>query len=352
MGMPGRKVTSEGYRYGFNGQEKSTELDQNGNSMTAEYWQYDARLGRRWNVDPRANPSISPLSAFGNSPIFFMDVLGDTTVPSSPAGFAREGGSNGYLLKLSQEVSYQTDGRIYFVKDNNGDRFFIMEVPVLKSSGVGIHTYWDVERYYYSERPLSKGSPDSYSADAHWVPFLDAADQHMKVANEFVDGYGTILMKTALYAPTFFAGGGAGAANLVVKGWYWRAGIDAGGQMVTNGFDVTKLDVADVASSAFLAPGANAAFGGAVDVRPFASVDQIKIVGYNKRFETALIDFGFKYATGGNGAHGSFTNYILKNAGSQAYSKSQEVLIKETFRVTISVPFKAVRNQVKTSTGL
>jgi hypothetical protein len=51
MGMPGRKVASEGYRYGFNGQEKSTELDQDGNSMTAEYWQYDARLGRRWNVD-------------------------------------------------------------------------------------------------------------------------------------------------------------------------------------------------------------------------------------------------------------------------------------------------------------
>ncbi len=78
MGMPGRKVASENYRYGFNGQEKSTELDQNGNSMTAEFWQYDARLGRRWNVDPRPDVSISQYSSFANNPVIYSDPLGDT----------------------------------------------------------------------------------------------------------------------------------------------------------------------------------------------------------------------------------------------------------------------------------
>jgi len=42
----------EVYRYGFNGQEKTDELKGSGNHYTAEFWEYDSRLGRRWNVDP------------------------------------------------------------------------------------------------------------------------------------------------------------------------------------------------------------------------------------------------------------------------------------------------------------
>ncbi len=72
-------VATGGYRYGFNGQEKSDEIDPNGNSTTAEFWQYDARIGRRWNVDPRPDVSISVYSAFSGNPIWFSDPLGDTT---------------------------------------------------------------------------------------------------------------------------------------------------------------------------------------------------------------------------------------------------------------------------------
>ena len=43
---------NKGYRFGFNGQELDNELSGKGNSYTAEYWQYDSRLGRRFNVDP------------------------------------------------------------------------------------------------------------------------------------------------------------------------------------------------------------------------------------------------------------------------------------------------------------
>ncbi|NQY09955.1 MAG: hypothetical protein HRT71_10645, partial [Flavobacteriales bacterium] len=53
MEIPGRlKSNSPSYRYGFNGQEKDDEIKGNGNSYTAQYWQYDPRLGRRWNTDP------------------------------------------------------------------------------------------------------------------------------------------------------------------------------------------------------------------------------------------------------------------------------------------------------------
>ena len=45
------------YRFGFNGQEKDDEIfGSTGTSYTAEFWQYDARIGRRWNVDPVDKP--------------------------------------------------------------------------------------------------------------------------------------------------------------------------------------------------------------------------------------------------------------------------------------------------------
>ena len=66
------------YRYGFNGMEKDDEINGSGNSYTALFWQYDARLGRRWNLDPKPNPSISQYVTFANNPIWFSDPFGDT----------------------------------------------------------------------------------------------------------------------------------------------------------------------------------------------------------------------------------------------------------------------------------
>jgi RHS repeat-associated protein len=85
MIMPGRKYAfDDTYRYGFNGQERSAEIDPNGNSMTAEFWQYDARLGRRWNVDPIIKESESPYLAYSANPVLLIDPDGsDTTKPGT-----------------------------------------------------------------------------------------------------------------------------------------------------------------------------------------------------------------------------------------------------------------------------
>ena len=76
--MPGRKyqasLTSK-YRFSINGQEKSDELNEN--LTTALYWEYDSRIVRRWNVDPKTKPWESPYACFGNNPILLTDVLGD-----------------------------------------------------------------------------------------------------------------------------------------------------------------------------------------------------------------------------------------------------------------------------------
>ena len=79
MLMPGRKYQASAiskYRYSINGQEKSDELNEN--LTTALYWEYDSRIGRRWNVDPRPNTAESPYLCFSGNPIFNSDRLGDT----------------------------------------------------------------------------------------------------------------------------------------------------------------------------------------------------------------------------------------------------------------------------------
>ena len=83
----GSNPIAGGYRYGFNGQEKSDEIDPNGNSMTAEFWQYDARIGRRWNSDPLEKAYESPYASFGNNPLWLTDHNGaDTTIEQAGGG--------------------------------------------------------------------------------------------------------------------------------------------------------------------------------------------------------------------------------------------------------------------------
>lgn len=70
---------AEKYRFGFNGQEKDDEVAGAGNTNTAMFWEYDTRLGRRWNLDPKPNPSISDYACFANNPIEICDPNGDST---------------------------------------------------------------------------------------------------------------------------------------------------------------------------------------------------------------------------------------------------------------------------------
>jgi hypothetical protein len=59
----------------------SNEIKGTGNSYTAEFWEYDPKLGRRWNLDPKPTIGISQYSTFSNNPIFFNDILGDSAAP-------------------------------------------------------------------------------------------------------------------------------------------------------------------------------------------------------------------------------------------------------------------------------
>jgi hypothetical protein len=101
MGMPGRKF-SNGllYRFGFNGQEKSDEIKVDGNSYTAEFWEYDSRTGRRWNIDIMERPWMCGYAVLGNSPIYFIDPDGADWYKSRKSGsydwFDGSGRQKGY----------------------------------------------------------------------------------------------------------------------------------------------------------------------------------------------------------------------------------------------------------------
>ncbi len=73
--MDGRTFGS--FRFGFNTQEKVDEVYGKGNLNTALFWEYDTRLGRRWNLDPVDQISISNYAVMGNNPIANIDLDGD-----------------------------------------------------------------------------------------------------------------------------------------------------------------------------------------------------------------------------------------------------------------------------------
>jgi RHS repeat-associated protein len=98
MMMPGRKSNSDKYRFSINGQEKDKELNEN--ITTALYWEYDSRLGRRWNIDPIVKSWESPYATFSNNPLIFKDELGNT---SDPVNYTVQKGDN--LTKIAQKFN-------------------------------------------------------------------------------------------------------------------------------------------------------------------------------------------------------------------------------------------------------
>ncbi|XZF15204.1 hypothetical protein ACTHGU_03635 [Chitinophagaceae bacterium MMS25-I14] len=57
---------------------KTNEIAGVGNHNMAQFWEYDTRTARRWNVDPVIHPWESSFSVMESNPIWHNDVLGNT----------------------------------------------------------------------------------------------------------------------------------------------------------------------------------------------------------------------------------------------------------------------------------
>ncbi len=77
MGMPGRKMFLEYYRFSYNGQERLTDLSLANDHTTALFWEYDTKLAKRWNLDPKLKTWESGYCVLGGNPVSNLDPLGD-----------------------------------------------------------------------------------------------------------------------------------------------------------------------------------------------------------------------------------------------------------------------------------
>lgn len=122
--MPGRSFNSgNDYRYGFGGQEGDPEIAGAGNSYTAKYWQYDSRLGRRWNKDPITYPWHSPYVVFNDNPIAFNDPLGLFGSRKEARQYKKENDLKGRIHKGDDgifSIDHKKSGTSYF-KDPSTD---------------------------------------------------------------------------------------------------------------------------------------------------------------------------------------------------------------------------------------
>ncbi len=93
------------YLFGFNGQLKDNEVYGEGNGYTAEFWEYDPRIGRRWNVDPIVFPHQSPYACYNNNPIYYADPNGMVAQGGPGAGDALASRKSKDENKLSSSSS-------------------------------------------------------------------------------------------------------------------------------------------------------------------------------------------------------------------------------------------------------
>jgi len=75
--LPGRHFPgNSSYNFGFNGMLTVNEMAGQHNHYTAEYWEMDPRIGRRWNRDPIFKEWESPYAILLGNPITYVDPSG------------------------------------------------------------------------------------------------------------------------------------------------------------------------------------------------------------------------------------------------------------------------------------
>ena len=120
LSMKERAMENEEYRFGFQGQEEDKDIKEG--SYTAEFWQYDSEIARRWNVDPIIKKHESPYVAFANNPIWFIDPNGADTIIFS-RNFKRraiEGKSWGWEPVADQIIPSEGE-HVYLWEHANGN---------------------------------------------------------------------------------------------------------------------------------------------------------------------------------------------------------------------------------------
>jgi hypothetical protein len=100
--MPSREFNGSAYDFGFNTQMESPEILPG--HTTAMYWEYDGRIGRRWELDPVVKVWESGYACLGNNPIWLSDKYGDTVDGDMVAYGRVKGKLNNEVASLNTQI--------------------------------------------------------------------------------------------------------------------------------------------------------------------------------------------------------------------------------------------------------
>ncbi len=127
------------------------------------YWEYDTRLGRRWNLDPVDQVSISNYAVLSNSPILKVDPLGDDDYVVNRKG----------KIEWNKKTDSETD-RLVSVK-NIGDEYSYNKEGGLKNN------WMSIDKGILSEKASMKKTIEDENGnvtkyEGWYIPFNDKED--------------------------------------------------------------------------------------------------------------------------------------------------------------------------------
>ena len=127
--MPGRSITDESYRYGFQGQEQDNEVKGQGNSVNYKFRMHDSRLGRFFAVDPLSPQYAfySPYSFSGNRVLDAVEIEG-----LEPKVF-----NNSSVWNLAEKTGVAEGENFIFKVDN----VWVLETVDVENFNM-IHHFW------------------------------------------------------------------------------------------------------------------------------------------------------------------------------------------------------------------
>lgn len=164
--MPGLSFNPNEYRFGgAGGQEADDEITGSRTHYTAEYWEYDSRIGRRWNIGPVDKPWMSSYHAFSNNPIWNIDPNGaeDTRYEDEEGNLIAEtDDGNDMTVKVSQE-------------DQKMFEFALSKTTKEEQSKIDWNAQW--VSYFYNKNPGSVTQPYSTESTDNYGIFQSSSNE-------------------------------------------------------------------------------------------------------------------------------------------------------------------------------
>ena len=186
MQLDGRSFSSGNYRYGFNGKEKSNEINGSGVDYDYGFRIYDVRIGKFLSVDPLTKdyPGLTPYQFASNSPIENSDLDGAESISD---------------IKHSNLVKAELQIKAADFKQKNAEAKIAQQKAMLQSLSQQhatavqqspIYSFDEVERR--EERRAYDQSEAGYNPDGSKKPLIRLAEN--KTFNKTADNVVIPLM--------------------------------------------------------------------------------------------------------------------------------------------------------------